>query len=173
MKWAYADPPYVGQARKHYAHDPQCAEVDHAALFDRLRHYDAWALSAGANLASLRVIVPLLPDDARIAAWVKPFASFKPGVDPAYTWELVAFKTARCWARDQATVRDHLAENITLRKGLCGAKPRAFCFWLFGLLGATPDDDFDDLYPGTGIVAACWHEYCTQPTQQRLFVQAG
>ena len=33
---AYADPPYIGQARKHYSHDPNCAEVDHAELIDRL-----------------------------------------------------------------------------------------------------------------------------------------
>ena len=44
MKAAYADPPYLGQARKHYASDPQCAEVDHAELIGRLcRDYDAWA----------------------------------------------------------------------------------------------------------------------------------
>jgi hypothetical protein len=27
MKFAYADPPYIGQARRHYSHDPNCAEV--------------------------------------------------------------------------------------------------------------------------------------------------
>ena len=32
MRIAYADPPYPGQARKHYKRDPRCAEVDHAAL---------------------------------------------------------------------------------------------------------------------------------------------
>ena len=30
MKFAYADPPYIGQAKRHYSHDPLCAEVDHA-----------------------------------------------------------------------------------------------------------------------------------------------
>src|SRR5689334_8755540 len=35
MTFAYADPPYVGQAARHYRHDPRCAEVDHASL---IRH---------------------------------------------------------------------------------------------------------------------------------------
>ena len=37
MRLAYADPPYVGQAAKHYGHDPRCAEVDHVALFAQLQ----------------------------------------------------------------------------------------------------------------------------------------
>lgn len=47
MKFAYADPPYVGQAKKHYSADPRCAEVDHAELIARLcaDFPDGWALS--------------------------------------------------------------------------------------------------------------------------------
>ena len=36
VRFAYADPPYIGQAKKHYADDPRCAEVDHAELVARL-----------------------------------------------------------------------------------------------------------------------------------------
>lgn len=36
MKFAYADPPYIGQARRHYSHDPACAEVNHSELVERL-----------------------------------------------------------------------------------------------------------------------------------------
>ena len=39
LRVAYADPPYIGQARKHYSHDPRCAEVDHAKL---KRSDDGW-----------------------------------------------------------------------------------------------------------------------------------
>jgi len=166
MTLAYADPPYIGQAAKHYAHDPRCAEVDHAVLLDRLDRYDGWALSFGANMASLQTIVPLLPEGARMAVWVKPFAIFKPNVNPAYTWEGVAFRSARPGRRDIPTVRDHVSANITLRKGLVGAKPTMFCEWLFALVGAEPGDSFDDLFPGTGIVSRTWAEWCaTRPTQ--------
>lgn len=145
MRIAYADPPYPKQARKHYAHDPRCAEVDHVALIADLdANYDGWALSSGADLAAMQYVVPLLPDCARVGVWVKPFASFKPGVNPAYAWEPVYFKPARRRGRDVPTVRDWVSCPITLRRGLSGAKPEPF------VLGADPSDTFVDVYPGTG-----------------------
>lgn len=151
MRVAYADPPYIGQARKHYSDDPNCAEVNHAELVARLNEYDAWALSASSP--SLREILPMCPPDVRVMAWVKPFASFKPNVNPAYAWEPVIVRGARRRKdRDVATVRDWVAANITLQRGLSGAKPEAFCFWLFSVLGVEPDDEFDDLFPGSGAV---------------------
>jgi len=173
MKIAYADPPYIGQAKKHYSHDPKCAEVDHAKLINSLDEYDAWALSMSAAMYSVKEILSIAPDNARLAAWVKPFASFKRGVDPAYTWEPILYKTKRKWSREQYTVKDHIIESITMKKGLAGAKPEKFCFWLFDLLGASPDDDFFDLFPGTGIVSNCWEIWRNKklniPTQRSLF----
>jgi hypothetical protein len=40
-----------------------------------------------------------------------------------------------------------------------GAKPAAFCGWLFDLLGAQPIDTFDDLFPGSGGVSRAWAEF--------------
>jgi hypothetical protein len=57
--------------------------------------------------------------------------------------------------------------NITLKRGLVGAKPPAFCFWLFQLLGAKPDDEFSDYFPGTGVVSKCWKTYCDNYPQQK------
>jgi hypothetical protein len=31
-----------------------------------------------------------------------------------------------------------------------------FCRWLFGLLGAAPGDQLDDLFPGSGAVTRAW-----------------
>src|SRR5688500_4295238 len=95
MKFAYADPPYIGQAKRHYSHDPLCAEVDHGELLARLQSEfpDGWALSASSP--SLKTILPLCPDDVRIAAWVKSFCAFKKGVRPAYAWEPVIFRGGR------------------------------------------------------------------------------
>jgi hypothetical protein len=100
--------------------------------------------------------LPLAPEGARVAAWVKPFASFKPGVNPAYAWEPVIYSPARSGERDRPTVRDWVSANITLQRGLSGAKPAAFNLWLFELLGAREGDTFDDLYPGTGGVTEAW-----------------
>lgn len=37
-----------------------------------------------------------------------------------------------------------------------GAKPAAFCRWVFDLLGARPGDQLDDLFPGSGGVTRAW-----------------
>jgi len=151
MRFAYADPPYLGQARKHYG----TAEVDHAALLGHLQTYDAWALSCSSP--SLRFLLPLCPETARVAAWVKPFAIFKPNVNPAYAWEPVIFFGSRRGDRSRATVRDWVSANITLKRGLVGAKPNPFCLWLFELMGLLPEDELFDLFPGTGAVARAWN----------------
>jgi hypothetical protein len=158
MRVAYADPPYLNQARKHYSHDPMCAEVDHDALIHRLvTEYDAWALSCSSP--SLQLLLSICPQGVRVGAWVKPFCAFKPNVNPAYAWEPVIFSVGRKRTRKQATARDWVSENITLRKGLVGAKPEAFCFWLFDLLNVQPCDTFDDLFPGTGVVTSSFSKF--------------
>ena len=163
MKFAYADPPYIGQARKHYSHDSQCAEVDHSKLIDHLvtNYPDGWALSLSSP--SLQQILPLCPA-VRVMAWVKPFCAFKVNVNPAYAWEPIIISGGRLRNREQETVRDWISANITLRQGLHGAKPKEFCYWLFDVLNVQPGDDFDDLFPGTGIVAQCFREYIAQTT---------
>lgn len=157
MKLAYADPPYIGQARRHYANDPsgiEAEEVDHAALVERLRGYDGWALSCSSP--SLGYLLSLAPE-ARVAAWVKPFCSWKPTHRVQYAWEPVLFVPSRArGSRSVPSVRDWVSANITLRKGTHGAKPEAFVRWLFDLLGAQPGDTLDDLFPGTGVVGQLW-----------------
>ncbi len=153
---AYADPPYVGQARAHYGED----EVDHEALIRRLiQDYPAgWALSASSP--SLRLLLPMCPEGIRVMAWIKPFCSWKPNVNPAYAWEPVIVWGGRKRTRFEDTVRDWVAENITIQRGLAGAKPVLFSFWLFEVLNLLPDDEFDDLFPGTGAVTKAWHAWC-------------
>jgi len=95
-------------------------------------------------------------------AWVKPFASFKPNVNPAYAWEPVIVRGGRKRGREIPTVSDFVSANITLKKGLTGAKPERFCYWLFEVLGAEAGDDLVDLFPGTGIVGRCWDHFRSQ-----------
>ncbi|TGV50867.1 hypothetical protein EN803_40735, partial [Mesorhizobium sp. M2D.F.Ca.ET.160.01.1.1] len=54
---------------------------------------------------------------------------------------------------------DWIQESITLRKGLTGAKPEAVCHWAFETLGARPDDELHDLFPGTGAVTKAWRTW--------------
>lgn len=158
MKFAYADPPYIGCAGLY----PEKREVDHMALISRLVEDfpDGWALSC--HTPSLRFLLPLCPEDCRVGAWVKPFASFKPNVNPGYCWEPVIWRGGRKRERKDATIRDFLSESIALRKGLVGAKPEAFCRWVLALLGTQEGDEVTDLFPGTGVMGRVAEEF-TQP----------
>ncbi len=154
MRAAYADPPYIGCANYY----PEKTEVDHEKLIrDLCQDYETWALSSSS--VALKQVLSYCPSDVRIAAWVKPFCSFKPGVNPPYCWEPVIFWHPRARGREETSCRDWLAESITLKKGLIGAKPERFCYWIFTLLGLKPDDELADLYPGTGIVTSSWRRY--------------
>lgn len=166
MRFAYADPPYYGCARKFYGAEHADAWVydtveGHQKLVDLLagEFPDGWALSMTSN--NLLDLVPhlTLPDGVRIGAWVKPFHIFKKGVRPAYAWEPVLFTGGRNKNHPPppkggkaTTPKDFVAANITLRKGLTGAKPEPFCRWILDLLGWRPGDDMVDLFPGTGIL---------------------
>ena len=158
VKFAYADPPYLGCSKKHYGHQHPDANLydtleGHRLLIERLvaEFPDGWAMSCTSG--NLYDILPLCPVKPRIAAWVKPFAAFKVNVNPAYAWEPVIFMGGRKRGRDQDTTRDWVAANITLRKGVSGAKPPQFCWWLFDLLGMEPEDEFHDLFPGSDSVS--------------------
>ena len=158
MHFAYADPPYLGCGRLYDAHHANSRVWDdpeeHRLLVDRLvsEYPDGWALSL--HEPSLRLILNMCPEDVRVAAWVKPFAVFKPNVTRAYTWEPVIFRAGRPIPRSEPTWRDHISEPITLRKGLTGAKPARFCEWVLDGLGFRRGDRLDDLFLGTGIMSA-------------------
>ncbi len=167
---AYADPPYPGQSAKHYADHPDYAgEVDHFALCEQLRDYDGWVLHTS-SVALGRVLDAVRhagfsedQGDFRVMAWTKPFAAFKANVPVAYAWEPVIVKTAR---KPEVSVRgvsrDWIAVPITMLRGLTGAKPAAVCLWAFGVVGANPDDELVDLFPGTGAVMEAWNAWRQQ-----------
>lgn len=164
MKIGYADPPYwTPFSKRLYADDERGNEVDHPALIRELElnFPDGWALSASSS--SLRVLLPLCPDDCRVAAWVKTFAIYRPGVNPGYCWEPVIFRGGRQHAKTRGrgtpTVRDWVSHHAEV--GIFpGCKPPEFCAWLFRLLGLRPGDDLVDLFPGSGTVSGAWEVYC-------------
>lgn len=167
MRFAYADPPYPGQSKKHYADHPDYAgEVDHRALLRLLKNgYDGWVLhTASTTLAEVLAIAAEEGiTDFRVMAWVKPFAAFKRNVSVAYAWEPVLVKPVRKpVVSGRIVMRDWLAESITLRRGLTGAKPEAVCRWLFEVAGVEPDDTLVDLYPGSGAVGKAWDAWRMQ-----------
>jgi hypothetical protein len=120
VKFAYADPPYLGLAEKLYGHlHPQAADYDrvetHKALVDRL------------------------------------VAEFPDGI----------FCGGRKRPEERGTVRDYCAVGVSLRMGFVGAKPEAFCHWIFEVLGADNDDELCDVFPGSGAVGRAWDSWRT------------
>lgn len=160
MTFAYADPPYLGCAKLYKKHHPNALKWDelstHRSLIDSLvnDYPDGWAMSLSST--SLSTLLPLCPPDCRVSAWVKPFAAFKPNVGVAYAWEPVIWRGGRPRTRQQPTVRDWVSANITMRKGLPGAKPSAFCWWLLELLNVEMGDSVIDLFPGTNSLSRAW-----------------
>jgi len=165
VKFAYADPPYIGQAKRLYGNHPDYAgEVDHAALIERLNtEFDGWALSL--SMKSLPIILPMCPTDVLTLAWVKPNTAPPMGDKRHYSWEPVILHGGR--RPGPKTVWTHLVANVgqySFRKKpdnyVVGAKPEAFCHWVFAHAGLNVSDDFTDLFPGSGAVGRAWDTWC-------------
>lgn len=159
---AYADPPYVGKAKRYYGDQPTYAgEVDHVALLTQLeqRRLDGrlagYALSCSSDSLQ-RHVLPYVPAEHWIGAWGK-----LPNRVPAETygrhvrWEALVVVGGR---KRRPGVSDLLLATPARLGGetLPGRKPIAFCVWLFEALGMLPGDELEDLFPGTGVVTRCW-----------------
>lgn len=112
LRLAYADPPYLGCAKRYREH-PDAARWDDAAAHGDLmaeleRDYDGWALSASAT--SLPHLLPLAPADVRVAAWVKPFSAYKKNVRVSFGWEPVIFRYGRRLSDPEAPEGPRLAQ---------------------------------------------------------------
>lgn len=167
-RFAFADPPYLGQSKRHYGKHPDYAgEVDHAELIERLeREYDGWALCL--SMKSLPTILRLCPEDTLTLAWFKTIAP-PLGDHRRYSWEPVILRPVRYYgpgyvptavvaAPPQFTFREKPASHVI------GEKPEAFCHWVFASAGLTKDDHMDDLFPGSGAVTRAWGTYEPGPT---------
>lgn len=174
MRIAYADPPYPGCAHLYKDHPDYDGEVSTEWLGGILRRYDGWCLhTASTTLAQVIEELGLAgwtPQDYRVMAWVKPFAAFKANVSVAYAWEPILVKAARKPVVQTGvlnpgiTYRDWISESITLKRGLTGVKPQRVCHWLFEVMGCEPEDELDDLFPGTGAVTTAWEVWRNQRT---------
>lgn len=170
LRLAYADPPYPGLAARYYSDHPDYGgEVDHHELVARMAaEYDGWALSTSSDalpdlLAMIRRDLGL---EVRVASWHR---GSRPGVTawPRKAWEPVIYAGGRRVpsrsAGDDALLH-HARPRTTDPRRVIGAKPAAFAYWLFELLGARPGDVFVDLFPGSGGVARAWEVYESRAT---------
>lgn len=153
MKFAYADPPYIG-CSKYY---PEKQEINHKNLLQKLHdNYDGWALSS--HQPGLWDLLPMIPKSwkCRIAVWCKKWTPGRISVYPQYKWEPIIFKSGR--NKKRIEIKDWIITDVE-QKGFKGSKPDEFCYWLFEILGMVPEDTFDDLFPGTGRVTRAWETW--------------
>lgn len=167
-RFAYADPPYPGKAYLYRGHPDYGGEVDHAVLLSRLATYDGWALSTSA--AALPDVLALAVAQGlrvRVAAWFRGARPHATARFPLNGWEPVVYvPVASAGGHDRTDVLTHgVSPLLTLPGRVIGAKPPAFCRWIFDLVGATPTDELDDLFPGSGIVGKVWQAYTGQPSR--------
>lgn len=153
-RFAYADPPYPGQAGR-YAGG---REVNHRLLIAHLDTFDGWALSTSA--AALLNVWNLAPH-ARCAAWLKTYAS-NGWSRVRWSWEPVLFVTSEKGLRpgERSDVWDGLVAAPNCARGSWsevagkggGSKPYEFVRWVLALLNVGPDDELVDIFPGSGAV---------------------
>jgi hypothetical protein len=185
VRVAYADPPYPGQAKRHYADHPDYAgEVDHADLIATLERDfpDGWALST--SVPALPSVLALCPQGepskkrarggsvklgtgVRVCAWFRSNSPFPPS-RVMWTWEPLIVRTPHWRQRHR---HDFVPDSMYagqprgfLGNAITGQKPLAFCHWMFDLLGLGPDDELVDLFPGSGAVTQAWEKWRAQTT---------
>lgn len=157
MRFAFADPPYLGCGKSHYGDQhPDAAAWDepstHLALVARLvdEYPDGWVLSC--NPRDLAMYLPACPEGYRVGAWTKTWHQIRP-TTVQFAWEPVIFFGGRKDPKRSPMVRDWLSCAVTRQRGLKGAKPDLFNQWVLDLLAFQPGDTLDDLFPGTGSMS--------------------
>jgi hypothetical protein len=172
VKFAYVDQPYLRKCSA-YGHDHpdgsrpfdgRCWDdiETHRLLIDWLcvEFPDGWAMSL--STPTLRDILPLCPAKTRVMAWCKSWVSYKPGVNPAYAWEPVPMVGGRKHGRHHSTVSDFFLAPSTFGRNFEGAKPEALIWWVLACLNVQRDDEFVDLFTGSGAGGRAWERWRAQ-----------
>lgn len=189
MRFAYADPPYLGRGEYYRAHhvdalswnDPET----HRALIARLQaeYPDGWVLSLSER--SLRTLLPMCPDAARVAAWITDRPRFAGKAVPVRKhFEPVIFCGGRPYTETGNRAADFIItkqepmpagqpryamvkSDIRAGKIFLGRKPAAFALWVLDLIGWRQGDEINDMFPGTGAVQAAWATRLTSTAEPR------
>lgn len=179
MRLAIADPPYLGRAALWYGgkgrskqgstgrtcgrdelaaeYHPDAARWDspaeHTRLMARLEaDWDGWAMASSAK--TLPLIAGGIPERARIAVWHVTNA-IPDGARVHSKWEAVIVRVPdQRRARSTGTTVPDVLTAAHPKSGFVGSKPPAWTSWVLDMLGAQPDDQIDDIFPGSGAVTA-------------------
>jgi hypothetical protein len=188
MKFAIADPPYLGRANRWYGDGcgmgkgtgradshPEAKKWDKPETHINLVHeleanYDGWAIAL--TVHSLSTYMQVIKTDSRngirVLSWVKPIA-VPSGSRVATSWEPVIIripKSRKGWKAGKG-VKDYLIANPK-NIGFIGAKPKEWTHWVLDAMGATKDDVIVDLFNGSGAVSKAIESWYAMPSDLRL-----
>lgn len=127
-----------------------------ALLLHLVENYDGWAIATTPD--GLGAYQPL-PVNAQIMAWHRPNA-MPGGGRLVERWEaVIVFIPEERRTRAGARVSNVLVAAAPSARGgrrsFVGSKPAEWTRWILDALGYSPDEDtLDDLFPGSGAVAA-------------------
>lgn len=172
MRFAYADPPYLGCCRLYqheHGDDGLCWDdpATHRKLVERIdAEHDGWALSL--SVKSLSTILSFCPDDALVLAWFKPIAP-PLGDHRRYNWEPVIVRPLRRYGPGYVPIAVVASPPMftfreTPPEHVVGEKPEAFAHWVFANAGLTLDDTMTDVFTGSGAITRAWQTYNPGPT---------
>ena len=175
MKFAIADPPYLGRAVRWYGPNGcgdgygkgQADSHPEAYLWDKPEthlqlvrdlqtNYDGWAIAMSVHSLStyLSVVETDSRNGIRVCVWHKPSA-IQSGSRISNNWEPVLLKVPsnrKGWKSGATRTKDVMSAN-PLRQGFVGSKPYEWTQWVLDLLGYQQGDEVTDLFNGSGAVA--------------------
>jgi len=174
MRFAIADPPYLGRAVRWYGPNGcgdgygkgQADNHKDAYLWDKpethkqlakdlLKNYDGFAIAL--TVHSLSTYLDVLETDSRngirVGVWHRPNAA-PSGSRITNNWEPVIFNIPKERRAYKTAPRssDFLTANIH-KKGFVGSKPADWVEWVLNVLGVNENDQVVDLFYGSGAVS--------------------
>jgi len=180
VKFAIADPPYLGRAHRWYgiggrakgrgkgradehpdAHLWDKPETHIQLALDLIDNYDGFAIAATSHSLStyLSVITTHSENGIRIMSWIKP-ASLPSGSRITQSWEPVIIKVPK--DRKGRGKGKQMVDYLICpapRKGFAGSKPVQWTNWVLDAMGVQQGDTVEDLYAGSGIVTHTIKQY--------------
>jgi hypothetical protein len=162
----YADPPYAncrfkyarGNTSRQWGRNARADYMrDLISRMEYLRAPDGiCAISMSSN--ELRLL-HLFPSKARVFAWTKPYAPFRPGVFPCYAWEPVVAWGRFCNREEQKAAKKtphdwlQLSPRVPRKGGHETPKPIEFGDWILAVTLGPRRDNVLELFAGTAPIA--------------------
>ena len=180
MKFAIADPPYYGKAKRWYGKGGvgygygkgQADNHPDAELWDKpeahlqlLRdlesQYEGFAIAT--SVYGLNVYLQQVDlgwsSGYRLAIWHKPISAPSGSrIRNAYEPVIIKVPESRRGYKSHARMDDIATINIR-RNGFIGSKPKEWTWWVLDLMGANAADRIDDLFHGSGAVESAIQEW--------------